>query len=161
MSNLHPISTKQCSYGWEWPVQIVLINFGTQVLLRSIAPRSWWLRDSFLRSSLAILSSSCSEWMLLLIPPMRRCNNLCNSALLYYDIIVVWMWYSTRIWVIWSTMVLLHFDSVDFPSWKSGLFHDLSTSSEHVGRTSRSHPSTRSKHRERQSDAHKLLFELK
>ena len=22
--------------GWEWPVQIVLINFGTQVLLRSI-----------------------------------------------------------------------------------------------------------------------------
>ena len=23
--------------GWEWPVQIVLINFGTQVLLRSIA----------------------------------------------------------------------------------------------------------------------------
>ena len=26
--------------GWEWPVQIVLINFGTQVLLRSIAPRS-------------------------------------------------------------------------------------------------------------------------
>ena len=26
--------------GWEWPVQIVLINFGTQVLLRSIALRS-------------------------------------------------------------------------------------------------------------------------
>ena len=26
--------------GWEWPVQIILINFGTQVLLRSIAPRS-------------------------------------------------------------------------------------------------------------------------
>ena len=25
---------------WEWPVQIVLINFGTQVLLRNIAPRS-------------------------------------------------------------------------------------------------------------------------
>ena len=22
--------------GWEWPVQIVLINFGTQVLLRSL-----------------------------------------------------------------------------------------------------------------------------
>ena len=40
ISNLHPISTKQCSWGWEWPVQIVLINFGTQVLLRSIAPRS-------------------------------------------------------------------------------------------------------------------------
>ena len=26
--------------GWEWPVQIILINFGTQVMLRSIAPRS-------------------------------------------------------------------------------------------------------------------------
>ena len=26
--------------GWDWPVQIILINFGTQVLLRSIAPRS-------------------------------------------------------------------------------------------------------------------------
>ena len=26
--------------GWEWPVQIVLINFGTQVQLRSIALRS-------------------------------------------------------------------------------------------------------------------------
>ena len=25
--------------GWEWLVQIILINFGTQVLLRSIAPR--------------------------------------------------------------------------------------------------------------------------
>jgi len=26
--------------GWEWLVQIVLINFGTQVLLRSIALKS-------------------------------------------------------------------------------------------------------------------------
>ena len=26
--------------GWEWPVQIVLINFGTQVQPRSIALRS-------------------------------------------------------------------------------------------------------------------------
>jgi hypothetical protein len=26
--------------GWEWLVQIVLINFGTQVLLRSLALRS-------------------------------------------------------------------------------------------------------------------------
>ena len=25
---------------WEWPVQIILINFGTQVLLKSIALRS-------------------------------------------------------------------------------------------------------------------------
>ena len=35
-SNFH----KAMLIGWEWPVQIVLINFGTQVLLRSIAPRS-------------------------------------------------------------------------------------------------------------------------
>ena len=35
-SNFH----KAILIGWEWPVQIVLINFGTQVLLRSIAPRS-------------------------------------------------------------------------------------------------------------------------
>ena len=39
ISNLHPISTKTMLIGWEWPVQIVPINFGTQVLL-SIAPRS-------------------------------------------------------------------------------------------------------------------------
>ena len=41
---------------------------------------------------------------------------------MYSDIIVVWMWYSTGIWVIWSTTVLLHFNSVDFPSRKLGLF---------------------------------------
>ena len=35
-SNFH----KAKLIGWEWPVQIVLINFGTQVLLRSITPRS-------------------------------------------------------------------------------------------------------------------------
>ena len=35
-SNFH----KAMLIGWEWPVQIVLINFGTQVLLRSIALRS-------------------------------------------------------------------------------------------------------------------------
>ena len=35
-SNFH----KAMLIGWEWPVQIVLINFGTQVLLRGIAPRS-------------------------------------------------------------------------------------------------------------------------
>ena len=34
------------------------------------------------------------------------------------------MWYSTGIWVIWSTAVLLRFDSVDFPSRKSGLFQE-------------------------------------
>ena len=31
-SNFH----KAMIIGWEWPVQIVLINFGTQVLLRSL-----------------------------------------------------------------------------------------------------------------------------
>ena len=40
ISNLHPIFHKAMLIGWEWPVQIVLINFGTQVLLRSIALRS-------------------------------------------------------------------------------------------------------------------------
>ena len=35
-SNFH----KAMLIRWEWPVQIVLINFGTQVLLRSIALRS-------------------------------------------------------------------------------------------------------------------------
>ena len=35
-SNFHKVML----IGWEWPVPIVLINFGTQVLLRSIAPRS-------------------------------------------------------------------------------------------------------------------------
>ena len=35
-SNFH----KAMLIGREWPVQIVLINFGTQILLRSIAPRS-------------------------------------------------------------------------------------------------------------------------
>ena len=32
VSNFH----KAMLIGWEWPVQIVLINFGTQVLLRSL-----------------------------------------------------------------------------------------------------------------------------
>jgi hypothetical protein len=35
---MHPIPQSNAQ-GWEWPVQIVLITFGTQVLLRSIAPR--------------------------------------------------------------------------------------------------------------------------
>ena len=37
---LAPNFHKAMLIGWEWPVQIVLINFGTQVLLRSITPRS-------------------------------------------------------------------------------------------------------------------------
>jgi hypothetical protein len=41
---------------------------------------------------------------------------------MYSDIIVVWMWYSTGIWVIRSTTVLLHFDSMNFPSRRSGCF---------------------------------------
>ena len=45
---------------------------------------------------LVILSPSCSGWMLLLIPPMRRCNNLCNSALYvlwyYHCMDVVFDW---------------------------------------------------------------------
>ena len=56
----------------------------------------------------------------------RQCGDVIIYVILHYlysDIIVVWMWYSTGIWVIWSTTVLLHFDAVDFPSWKSGSFH--------------------------------------
>ena len=45
---------------------------------------------------LAILSSSCSKWMLLLISPMRQCNNLCNSTLFvlwyYHCMDVVFDW---------------------------------------------------------------------
>ena len=82
--------------GWKWPVQIVLIHFGTQVLLRSIALRSLTVEGFVPTLELVILSSSYSEWMLLLIPPMWRCNNLCNSILFvlwYYrcmDVIFDW-----------------------------------------------------------------------
>ena len=89
-------SHKAMLIGWKWPVQIVLIHFGTQVLLRSIAPRSLTVEGFVPTLELVILSSSCSEWMLLLIPPMRRCNKLCNSALFvlwYYrcmDVVFDW-----------------------------------------------------------------------
>ena len=90
-SNFH----KAMLIGWEWPVQIVLINFGTQVLLRSIAPRS--LTDEGFVPTLEFGDLIFKLfWMLLLIPPMRRCNNLCNSALFvlwYYhcmDVIFDW-----------------------------------------------------------------------
>ena len=123
ISNLHPISTKQCSQGWEWPVQIVLINFGTQVPLRSIALRSLTVEGfvptlEFWRSYLQAVLDECYFWF-------RRCGDVIIYVIphfMYSDIIVVWMWYSTRIWVIWFTTVILHFDSVDFPSWKSGRF---------------------------------------
>ena len=55
----------------------------------------------------------------------RQCGDVIIYVIphyLYSDIIVVWMWYSTGIWVIWSTTVLLHYDSMDFPSRKSGRF---------------------------------------
>ena len=107
--------------GWEWPVQIVLINFGTQVLLRSIALSL--TVDGFV----PMLEFGDLIFKLLwmndtLIPPMRWCNNLCNSTLFVLWYYVVWMWYSTGIWVIWSTTVLLHFDSMNFSSRKSGRF---------------------------------------
>ena len=73
----------------------------------------WW-------SCLQAVLNECYFWF-------RQCGNVINYVIphyLYSDIIVVWMWYSTGIWVIWSTTVLLHFDSVDFPSWKSGHFNN-------------------------------------
>ena len=72
------------------------------------------------RSYLQAILSDCYFWF-------RQCGDVIIYVIphyLYSDIIVVWMWYSTGIWVIWSTMVLLHFDSVDFPSWKSGCFRE-------------------------------------
>ena len=71
------------------------------------------------RSYLQAVLNECYFWF-------RQYGDVISYVILHYlysDVIVVWMWYSTGIWVIRSTTVLLHFDSVDFPSWKSGLFH--------------------------------------
>ena len=68
------------------------------------------------RSYLQAVLNECYFWF-------RQCGDVIIYVIphyLYSDIIVVWMWYSTGIWVIWSTTVLLHFDAVDFPLWKSG-----------------------------------------
>ena len=70
------------------------------------------------RSYLQAVLNECYFWF-------RQCGDVIIYVIphfMYSDIIVVRMWYSTRIWVIWSTTVLLHFDSVDFPSQKSGRF---------------------------------------
>ena len=68
-----------------------MINFGTQVQLRSLTVEGFVPTLEFGDLIFKLL------WMnATLLPPMRRCNNLCNSALFvlwYYD---VWMWYSTR-----------------------------------------------------------------
>ena len=68
------------------------------------------------RSYLQAVLNECYFWF-------RQCGDVIIYVIphyLYSDIIVVWMWYSTGIWIIWSTTVLLHFDTVDFPSRKSG-----------------------------------------
>ena len=73
--------------------------------------RVWW-------SYLQAILNECYFWF-------RQSGDVIIYVIPHYlnsDIIVVWMWYSTGNWVIWSTTVLLHIDSVDFPSWKSGLF---------------------------------------
>ena len=70
------------------------------------------------RSYLQAVPNECYFWF-------RQCGDIINyviSHYLYYDITIIWMWYSTVNWVIWSTTVLLHFDAVDFPSWKSCRF---------------------------------------
>ena len=70
------------------------------------------------QSYLEAVPNECYFWF-------RQCGDVIIYVIphfMYSNIIVVWMWYSTGIWVIWSTTVLLHFDSVDFPSRKSGRF---------------------------------------
>ena len=70
------------------------------------------------RSYLQAVLNECYFWF-------RQCGDVIIYVIphyLYSNIIVVLMWYSTGIWVIWFTTVLLHFDSVDFPSRKSGRF---------------------------------------
>ena len=108
--------------GWEWPVQIILINFGTQDSAEKYSSEEFdgWGVHPYARVWRSYLQAILNECYFL-IPPMRRCNNVIPHFM-YSDIIVVWMWYLTGIWVIWSTTVLLHFDAMDFPSWKSGSF---------------------------------------
>jgi hypothetical protein len=70
------------------------------------------------RSYLQAILNECYFWFC-------QCGNVIIYVIphfMYSDIIVVWMWYSTEIWVIRSTTVLIHFDSMDFPSWKLGSF---------------------------------------
>ena len=74
---------------------------------------------------LAILSSSCSRWMLLLIPSMRRCNNLCNSALYvlwYYccmDVVFDWN-LGNMIFNGHNTLRLYGFPFVEIRSFQQG-----------------------------------------
>ena len=72
------------------------------------------------RSYLQAILNECYFWF-------HQCSDVIIYVILHYlfsDFIVVWMRFLTRIWVIWSTTVLLHFDSVDFPSQKSGRFNE-------------------------------------
>ena len=67
--------------GWEWLVQIILINFGTQVLLRSIALRSLTVEGFVPTLELGDLISKLFWMNATFDSAGRRCNNLCNSAL--------------------------------------------------------------------------------
>jgi hypothetical protein len=94
-------------------------KFLAQVLLRSIAPRSFMVEG--IRVYARVWRSYLQAVLIECYFCFRQCGDVINYVIphyLYSDIIVVWMWYSTVIWVIRSIVVLLHFDSVDFPSWK-------------------------------------------
>ena len=56
------------------------------------------------QSYLQAVLNGCYFWF-------RQCGDVIIYVIphyLYSDIIIVWMWYSTRIWVIWSTTVIIH-----------------------------------------------------
>ena len=123
ISNLHPISTMQCSHR----VGVASTNrtdkfwhIGFAEEYSSEEFDGWGVRSyaQVWRSYLQAVLNECYFWL-------RQCGDVIIYVIphyLYSDIIVVWMWYSTGIWVIWSTTVLLHFNSVVFPSRKLGCF---------------------------------------
>ena len=72
------------------------------------------------RSYLQAVLNECYFWF-------RQCDDVIIYVIphyLYSDITLYGCDIRLEFWVIWSTTVLLHFDSVDFPSRKSGHFND-------------------------------------
>ena len=74
------------------------------------------------RSYLQAVPNECYLWF-------HQCGDVINYVIPHYCTLILSLYgcgIRLEIWIIWSTTVLLHFDSVDFPSWKSGRFSDLS-----------------------------------
>ena len=123
ISDLHPITTKAMLIGLGVASTNRTDKFwhtGSAEEYSSEEFDGWGVRSyaRVWRSYLQAVLNECYFWF-------RQCGDVIIYVIphyLYSDIIVVWMWYLTRIWVIWSTMVILHFDSMDFPLWKSGRF---------------------------------------